>query len=70
MIFRYTELVRWMVCGKEGVEKMVESAFTYEANISNLHGTRKDRRTGLPQGTTVRRILGRKPPAKDIVVGH
>jgi hypothetical protein len=70
MIFRYTELVRWMVRGKEGIEKTVESAFTYEANISNLHGTGKYRRTGLPQGTTVRRILGPKPPAKDIVVGH
>ena len=70
MIFWYTEGVGWVVRGKKSVEKTVESAFADETNIANLHGTIQSRRTRLPQGMTVRRILGCKMSAKDVVVGH
>ena len=59
-----------MICGKEGVEKAMESAFPYEANITNLHGTIMFRGTWHPEGMSVRRILDRKLRAEDVVVGH
>ena len=70
VILWYTELVGWMVCGKEGIEKSVESALAYEANIADFHGTRQPRRTGFPQSMSIRRVLRRKPPSKDVVVCH
>ena len=59
-----------MVCGKEGIEKSVESALAYEADITDFYGTRQPRRTGFSQSMSIRGILGRKPPSKDIVVCH
>jgi hypothetical protein len=37
MVFWYAELVGWMVRGKKGIEESVESAFTYETYVANLH---------------------------------
>jgi hypothetical protein len=37
MVFWYAGLVGWMVHGKKGIEKSVESAFAYETDVSNLH---------------------------------
>lgn len=70
VIFWYAGMMGWMVCGKEGIEKSVESALAYEADIADFHGTRQPRRTWLPQSMSVRRILERKPPSKDVVVCH
>jgi hypothetical protein len=57
MIFRYTKRVGWMIRRKECVEKTVESAFAYETDVANLHGTIRPRRTGFPQSVSVRRIF-------------
>ena len=70
VILWYAGLVGRMVCGKEGIEKSVESALAYEADIADFHGTRQPRRTGLPQSMSVRRILDREPPSEDVVVCH
>jgi len=48
MIFWYTEVVGWMVRGKESVEKAVESAFPYKTDVANLHGGIQFRGTGFP----------------------
>jgi hypothetical protein len=37
MIVRHAELVRWIACGKEGVEKTVESALADEPNVADLY---------------------------------
>ena len=37
MIFWHTELLRWMVCRKQGTEKAVESALAYETDVADLH---------------------------------
>ena len=70
VIFWYAGPVGRMVCGKEGIEKSVEPALAYEADIADFHGTRQPRRIGLPQSMSVRRILVRKPPSKDVEVCH
>ena len=70
MIFRYTELMGWMVGGKESIEKTVESAFAYETDIANLHGAVKCCWTGIPQGMSIRRICVCKLPTKDVIMGH
>ena len=38
MIFWHAELVGWIVCWKQGIEKTMEIASTDEADIANLHG--------------------------------
>jgi len=38
IIFWHAEVVGWMVCGKENIEKAVESAFACETNVANVHG--------------------------------
>jgi hypothetical protein len=37
MIVRHPEFVRWIVCGKEGAEKTVESALADEPNVADLY---------------------------------
>ena len=70
MIFWYAELVGWMVRGKKSIEKAMISAFTYETNIADLHGTIQPRWTRFPQGMTVCRVLDCELSTKDVVVGH
>ena len=70
MIFWYTILVGWMVRREESVEKTVESAFAYEADVANLHGAIRGLWTRVPQGMTVRRIPACELPTKDVVVVH
>jgi hypothetical protein len=70
MIFWHATLVGWMVCRKQGVEKAVESAATYETDVADLHGPIWSCWTWLPQGMSVRRILDGKPFAEDVVFGH
>jgi hypothetical protein len=48
VIFWYTQLVGWMIGGKKSVEETMESALPYKADITNLHGTVRARRAGLP----------------------
>ena len=53
IVFWYAGLVRWMIRRKKSIEKAVESAFTYETDVSNLDGAIQPRRTGLPQSMAV-----------------
>ena len=53
MMFWYTRHVGWMTGRKKGIEKAVESAFTYETDVANLDRTIQLRWTGLPQSMTV-----------------
>ena len=70
MIFWHAEFVGWIVRGKQGVEKTMEIASAYEADIANLHGPIWILWTWPPQGMSVRRILDCKLFAEDLVVGH
>ena len=70
MIFWYTEIVGWMVRGKESIEKTVESTFPYKTDVTNLHGGIQFRGTGLPQSMPVCRMLYCKLGAEDVIVGH
>src|SRR5712675_892563 len=70
MILGHAKLVRWIICGKQGVEKTVELAPANEPNVANFHGHTRSRRSWVPQGMSVSRIHDCELLAKDIVVGH
>ena len=70
MIFRYSKLVGWMICWKQGVEKTMEFALAYETDVANLHGPIWVPWIRPPQGMSVRRILDGKLFAEDVIVGH
>jgi hypothetical protein len=70
MIFWHSSLVGWVVCWKQGVEKAMEFASAYEADIANLRGAIRVLWTWPPQGMSVRRVLDCKLFAEDVVVGH
>lgn len=69
MIFWHAELVGWIVCWKQGVEKTMEIAVAYKADIANSHGPIRVSWTWPPQGMSVRRVLDCKSFAEDVVVG-
>jgi hypothetical protein len=62
--------VGWIVCWKQGVEKSMKIATTYETDIANLHGPIGVPWIWPPQGMSIRRILDCKLFAEDVVVGH
>jgi hypothetical protein len=70
MIFWHAELVRWVVCWQQGVEKTVEFACTYETDVADLHWPIWVPWVRLPQCMSERRILDCELFAKDVVVGH
>jgi hypothetical protein len=70
IIFRQAELVRWIVCWKQGVEKTMEIASSYKTDIAYLHRPIWVPWTWPPQGMSVRRVLDCKLFAEDVVVGH
>jgi hypothetical protein len=70
MMFWHAELVRWVICRKQGIEKAMEIASADETDIANVHGPIWVPRTRPPQGMSVRRILDCKLIAKDVEVGH
>ncbi len=70
MIFWHAVLVGWVVCWKQGIEKTMEAASTYETNVTDLHGSIWFPWTWLPQSMSVRRIFKGKLFAKDVVVSH
>ena len=70
IIFWHAEIVGWIICWKQGVEKTVEFASAYETDVADLHRPIRSPRTWLPQGMSVRRILDCKLFAEDVVVGH
>ena len=70
MIFWHASVLGWIICWKQGVEKMMEIASAYKTDIANLHGSLGVPWTWAPQGMSVRRILDCKLFAKDLVVGH
>ena len=70
MIFWHAELVGWIVCWKQGVEKAMEVASAYETDVANLHGPIRVPWTRPPQCMSVCRILDCKLIAEDFVVGH
>lgn len=65
VIVRHAELVRWIVCGKEGVEKTVESALADEPNVADLYVLISSDWTGPPQRITAFGNLDRKLFAVD-----
>jgi hypothetical protein len=70
MIFWHAKLVRWIVCRKQGVEKTMKIASSYETDIAYLNGPIWVTWTGPPQGMSVRGILDCKLITEDVVVGH
>ena len=70
MIFRHAELLGWIVCWKQSVEKTMEIASANETDIANLHWLIRVTWTWPPQGMSIRRILDCKLFAEDLVVGH
>jgi hypothetical protein len=70
MIFWYAELMGWIVCWKQGVEKRIESSSAYETDVADLHRPLWFSWTWLPQGVSVRRMLDGKLFAVDVVLGH
>jgi hypothetical protein len=70
MIFWHSSLMGWMVCWQQGVEKTVEFASAYEADIADLHRPVGVPWTRSPQGMSARRILDCKLFAEDVVVSH
>jgi hypothetical protein len=48
VIFWNSELVAWMVCWQQGVEKTIEFASAYEADVANLNGPVRLPRTWRP----------------------
>jgi len=70
MIFWHAEVVGWMVCWKQGVEKTMETALAYETDIAYLHGSIRFPWSWPPQGMPVRWILDCKLFAEDVIVGH
>ncbi len=59
----------WMICREESIEEAMEFAFTYVADITNLHRTMLSRGR-LPQRVSKSRISNGKLLAKDVVVSH
>lgn len=70
MIFWDAELVGGIVCRKEGVEKTMEFASAYKADIADFHRSIWVLRTWPPQGVSIGRILDGKLFTEDVVVGH
>jgi hypothetical protein len=70
MIFWYAELVGWIVCWKQGIEKTMEFASPYETDVADLHRPIRVPWTWFPQSMSIRRIFDGKLFAKDVVVGH
>ena len=53
MMFWYARLVGWVIRRKKGIEKAVESAFTYKTDVADLDGAMLPRWTWLPQSMAV-----------------
>ena len=70
MIFWYAELVGWIVCWKQDVEKRIKSALAYETDVADLHRPIWFSWIWLPQCVSVRRMLDGKLLAVDVVFGH
>jgi hypothetical protein len=70
MIFWHAELVGWIICWKQGVEKTMEFASAYETDVADFHGRIWCPWTWLPQGMSVRRMFDGKLFAEDVVVSH
>jgi hypothetical protein len=60
----------WMVCRKQSIEKTVEFAFAYVADVADFHRAIKPPWVWLPQSMSICRILYRKLFAEGVVVGH
>lgn len=45
------------ICGKQSIEKTVEFAIAYEADVADLHRIIRFRWTGLPKSMSVRRMF-------------
>jgi len=70
MVFWHAELVGWIICREQSVEKTVEFASSYETNVTDLYGSIRVPWVRLPQCMTERWILGCKLIAKGVVVVH
>jgi hypothetical protein len=70
MMFWNAELLGWIVCWKQSVEKTMEIASANETDIANLHWLIWVTWTWPPHGMSIRRILDCKLFAEDLVVGH
>jgi hypothetical protein len=70
MIFWHAELVGWVVCWEEGVEKTMEIASAYKTDIAYLNRPIWVPWTRPPQSMSIRRILAYKLFAEYVVVGH
>jgi hypothetical protein len=70
MMFWHAELLGWIICWKQGIEKTMEIAFAYETDIANLNASIWVPWTWPPQGMSVRRVLDCKLFAEDVKVSH
>jgi hypothetical protein len=71
MVFWHAKrAVGWVVFWKQSVEKTIEFASAYKADIADLHGLIWVSWTWLPQCVSVRRIFYGKSFTEDIVVGR
>jgi hypothetical protein len=70
IILWHAKVLRFIVCGKEGVEKAVEFAHAYETDVADFHGPSRVIWTWVPQGMSVGRIPDSKLFSKDVVVSH
>lgn len=61
--------MEWVVCREESVEKTMEFALVYVADVANLHGVLSTWRR-FPQGVSESRICNCKLFAKDVIVSH
>ena len=69
MIFWNAELMGWIVCWKQDVERR-KTASAYETNVADLHRPIWFSWIWLPQGVSVRRMLDGKLFAVDVVFDH
>jgi len=59
-----------MICREQGIEKTMEFAFAYVADVTDLHRAMLSTRRRLPQGVSKTRISSGKLFAKDVEVVH
>ena len=69
-MLRHAEILGWIVCGKQCIEKTMEFAHAYETDVADFHGLIWTVWTGVPEGMSVVRISKSELFAKDVVVGH
>ena len=69
-MLRHAEILGWIVCGKQCIEKAMEFSHAYETDVADFHGLIWTVWTGVPEGTSVVRISKAELFAKDVVVGH